>query len=96
MNTTSILRAHAFVGRNIRTVEMLGVLMRILSFSMVGWLGPRSPFFFVWALNTTDAFMLSWCSIIKKDRAYVVLNVFWVLVGMVGMMRASGFLHPAG
>ena len=92
MSTTSILRAHAFVGRNIRTVEMLGVLMRILSFSMVGWLGPRSPFFFVWAFNTCDAVMLSWCSVIKKDPAYILLNVFWIGVGIVGMTRAAGLL----
>ena len=82
---------HAFVRRNIKAIEMLGVFMRIFSFSLVSWLGPMSPFLFVWAFNTTDAVMLSWCSIIKRDRAYTVLNVFWVLVGMVGMMRALGF-----
>ena len=45
----------------------------------------------MWAFNTTDAIMLSWCAIIKKDRAYTVLNVFWVGVGVVGMVRAAGF-----
>ena len=72
---------------------MIGVLMRIFSFSLVSWLGPRSPFLFVWAFNTTDAVMLSWCSIIKKDRAYIVLNVFWIAVGLVGILRAGGFAH---
>ena len=70
---------------------MVGVLMRIFSFSLVSWLGPDSPFFFVWAFNTVDAVMLSWCAIIKKDLAYSTLNVFWVGVGIVGMVRASGF-----
>ncbi|MFI5361572.1 MAG: hypothetical protein ACHQ49_06355 [Elusimicrobiota bacterium] len=46
---------------------------------------------FVWAFNTTDAFFLSWCAILRKDRAYILLNVFWVGVGIVGMIRARGF-----
>jgi hypothetical protein len=84
-------RAHGFVTRHIRTIEMTGVIMRIISFSLVSWLGPKSPFLFVWAFNTTDAVMLSWCSVIKKDRAYILLNVFWIGVGIVGMLRAAGF-----
>jgi len=55
------------VTRNLRTIEMIGVLMRIFSFSLVSWLGPESPFLFVWAFNTADAVMLSWCAFIKKD-----------------------------
>jgi len=72
---------------------MTGVVMRIFSFSLVSWMGPGSPFFFVWGFNTCDAIMLSWCSVIKKDPAYILLNVFWIGVGIVGMMRASGFSH---
>jgi hypothetical protein len=33
--------------------------------------------------------ILSWCSILKKDSAYTLLNVFWIMVGIVGMVRAS-------
>src|SRR6266851_3605449 len=84
-------RLNAAVARNLRTIEMVGVLMRIFSFSLVSWLGPASPFLFVWAFNTVDAILLSWCAIIKKDLAYTVLNVFWVGVGVVGMVRAYGF-----
>lgn len=73
---------------------MLGVLMRIFSFSLVSWLGPESPFLFVWAFNTTDAVILSWCSILKKDNAYTLLNVFWIMVGVVGMIRAGQFAIP--
>jgi hypothetical protein len=82
---------HAFVGRNLKAFEMLGVLMRIFSFSLVSWMGPKSPFLFVWVFNTADAILLSYCAIIKRDSAYTVLNVFWILVGLVGMMRALGF-----
>jgi hypothetical protein len=82
---------NAAVTRYLRTIEMVSVLMRIFSFSLVSWLGPSSPFFFVWAFNTADAIMLSWCAVIRKDPAYTVLNVFWVGVGVVGMVRAAGF-----
>ena len=93
MHVQLLSRLHASVTRNIQMIEMIGVLMRIFSFSLVSWLGPESPFLFVWALNTIDAIMLSWCALIKKDRAYTVLNVFWVGVGVVGMFRAVGFGH---
>ena len=93
MHIWLLSRLNDTVIRNIKMIEMIGVLMRIFCFSLVSWLGPRSPFFFVWAFNTTDAVMLSWCAIIKKDRAYTVLNVFWIGVGLVGMLRAGGFLY---
>lgn len=82
-------RLNLFIFRYIRIIEMLGVLMRIFSFSLVSWLGAESPFLFVWAFNTVDAIILSWCSILKKDRAYTLLNLFWILVGIVGILRAS-------
>jgi len=82
-----------FILKNIRIIEMIEVLMRIFSFSLVSWLGPKSPFMFVWIFNTTDAILLSWCAILKKDQAYTVLNVFWILVGVVGFLRAGNFIH---
>ena len=85
---------NGLVTRNLRAIEMVGVLMRIFSFSLVSWLGPHSPFLFVWAFNTLDAVMLSWCALIKKDAAYSVLNIFWIGVGVVGMIRAYGFTNP--
>jgi hypothetical protein len=75
--------------KHIRKVELVGVLMRISSFSLVSWLGPASPFLFVWIFNTIDAVMLAWCSILKKDLAYSILNVFWVVIGIIGILRAS-------
>ena len=84
---------NAFIFRHIRVVEMTGVLMRIFSFSLVSWLGPASPFMFVWIFNTTDAIILSWCAILKKDQAYTVLNLFWILVGITGILRAGNFIH---
>lgn len=87
-------RLNRAVTMHLRAIEMIGVLMRIFSFSLVSWFGPASPFLFVWAFNTLDAILLSWCAMIKKDPAYTVLNVFWIGVGFVGMFRAGGILHP--
>lgn len=78
------------VATHLKFIEMIGVLMRIFSFSLVSWLGPESPFMFVWVFNTVDAVMLTWCAVLKRDAAYTLLNAFWVLVGLVGIWRASG------
>jgi hypothetical protein len=88
-----ITRANRFVLKYIKQVEMTGVIMRIISFSLVSWLGPTSPFMFVWTFNTIDAVMLSWCALLKKDAAYTTLNLFWVMVGVVGILRAGAWLH---
>lgn len=86
-------RMNDWVLRYLRELEMAGVLMRIFSFSLVSWLGPASPFMFVWIFNTLDAILLSWCAILKKDKAYTLLNVFWIVVGVVGILRAGDVLH---
>jgi hypothetical protein len=72
---------------------MIGVMMRIFSFSLVSWMGPESPFMFVWIFNTIDAVMLTWCAVLKRDSAYTLLNGFWIMVGMVGIARAGNYLH---
>jgi hypothetical protein len=84
---------NAFIFKHIRTVELIGVLMRITSFSLVSWLGPGSPFLFVWIFNTIDAVLLTWCSVLKRDLAYTILNVFWVVLGIVGIFRAGAGIH---
>ncbi|HEX2613373.1 MAG TPA: hypothetical protein VHO02_07255 [Fibrobacteria bacterium] len=83
---------NAFILRHIRIFEMTGVVMRIFSFSLVSWLGPHSPFMFVWIFNTIDAVLLSWCAVLKRDAAYTLLNVFWIFVGLIGILRAGGWI----
>lgn len=78
------------VRANLKKIEMTGVVMRIFSFSLVSWLGPQSPFMFVWVFNTIDAIMLTWCAVLKRDAAYTLLNAFWILIGVVGICRAAG------
>ena len=89
----AINRINLLVRKHMSYIEMTGVLMRIFSFSLVSWMGPASPFLFVWIFNTIDAVMLSWCSVLKKDRAYTMLNMFWIMVGVVGILRAGDFIH---
>ena len=84
---------NAFILAHIKSIELIGVLMRISSFSLVAWLGPASPFMFVWIFNTIDAIMLAWCSVLRKDLAYSILNVFWVIIGIIGILRAGDVLH---
>lgn len=79
-----------FVSTHLKKIEMIGVVMRIFSFSLVSWLGPESPFMFVWIFNTIDAVLLTWCAVLKRDAAYTLLNAFWILVGAIGIWRASG------
>lgn len=75
-----------------KSLEMIGVIMRIFSFSLVSWLGPKSPFLFVWLFNSLDAILLSWCALLKKDIAYSTLNLFWIIVGLVGISRTIGII----
>ena len=82
-----------FVIKHLKSIEMTGVMMRISSFSLVSWMGSESPFMLVWVVNTADAVVLSWCAILKKDQAYTLLNVFWIMVGVVGILRAGAFFH---
>ena len=81
-----------YIKSHLPQMEMLGVIMRIISFSLVSWLGPASPFMFVWIFNTIDAVLLTYCANIRKDPAYTLLNGFWILVGLIGIARAGGWI----
>ncbi|MFZ1642994.1 MAG: hypothetical protein WAV07_16500 [Candidatus Contendobacter sp.] len=89
----NVLKLNQFVVAHLKILEMIGVLMRIFSFSLVSWLGPESPFMFVWIFNTIDAVLLTWCAALKRDSAYTLLNAFWIMVGLVGIARAGSFIH---
>lgn len=84
---------NALIVSNIKALEMIGVVMRIFSFTLVSWLGPQSPFMFVWVINTVDAVLLAWCAALRKDSAYTLLNGFWVLIGIIGIARAGDLIH---
>ena len=81
-----------YIDSHLSQMEMVGVIMRIISFSLVSWLGPASPFMFVWIFNTIDAILLTYCANIRKDPAYTLLNGFWIIVGLIGIARAGGWI----
>lgn len=85
-------RFNAWVRYHHKRLELVGVIMRISSFATVSWMGQATPFMLVWCVNTTDAILLSWCSWTRRDSAYILLNVFWILVGVVGILRAGGLI----
>jgi len=84
---------NSFVLKHIRTFEMIGVVMRIFSFSLVSWLGPNSPFMFVWIFNTIDAILLSWCAILKKGSG-ILSSKYFLDLGRRGWNSTSGELAP--
>lgn len=88
----SFVTVNAFIIANMKGLEMIGVVMRIFSFGLVSWLGPQSPFMFVWILNSVDAALLTWCALLRKDVAYTLLNGFWIFIGLIGIARSGGFL----
>jgi hypothetical protein len=89
----ALMSINRFFIKNMESVELVGVLMRIFSFGLVSWMGPASPFMFVWCVNTLDAILLAWCAVLRKDKAYTLLNGFWIMIGVVGIFRASGVIH---
>ena len=91
---TNIRALNSWIVARLPGLEMAFVLLRIFSFSLMSWMGPSSPFVFVWTLNTLAAVILSWCAILRKDKAYALLNIFWIIVGIVGAVRAISFARP--
>lgn len=88
----SLRGVNEFILTHMKALEMAGVVMRIISFGLVSWLGPASPFLFVWTFNTADAILLTWCAALRKDAAYTLLNSFWILIGVIGIARAAGWM----
>jgi len=74
-------KINLFVIKYIKHIEMAGVLMRIFSFSLVSWMGGGKSVLFVWLLirQTRDTFLVFYP---KKESAYILLNVFWIMVAL--------------
>jgi hypothetical protein len=76
-----------FSNNQIRQIEMIGVITRISMFLLMSLLGPNSPFLIIWTVNSIDSSVLTYCSYLKKDQAYTVLNFFWILVSLFGVLN---------
>ena len=69
----------------LEVLEGFGVAMRIFSFGMLSIMGASTPFLLMWIINTIDAILLTWCAIQRKNRPYILLNSFWLIVGIIGI-----------
>lgn len=68
-------------------LEGFGVAMRIFSFGMLSVMNENTPFLLMWCINTIDAALLTWCAWRRGNRAYIALNIFWLIVGAVGIFN---------
>jgi hypothetical protein len=59
--------------------------MRILAFGMLSLLNKNTPFLSMWIINTIDAVILTYCAWERNNRPYILLNIFWLIVGIVGI-----------
>lgn len=72
-------------------LEGFGVGMRIFSFGMLSILNEGTPFLLMWIINTIDAGLLTWCAWRRGNRAYITLNIFWLIVGAVGIFNTWNY-----
>jgi hypothetical protein len=80
----------------IKWMENIGVVMRIIAFGTLSIMGPHTPFLLMWIWNTIDAIILTYCAWERSNRAYLILNIFWMLVGLVGIYTSifgNGISH---
>jgi len=72
----------------ITTLETIGVGMRILSFGTLSIMNENTPFLTMWIVNTIDALILTYCAYRRENSPYIALNVFWLIVGVIGIWNS--------
>jgi len=82
--------------KSVKLLELIGVVMRIIAFGTLSIMGPDTPFLWMWIWNTVDAVILTYASWERSNRAYLILNIFWMIVGIVGIYTSiygNGISH---
>jgi hypothetical protein len=69
-------------------MEGIGVVMRIAAFGMLSVMGKDTPFLLMWIWNTIDAILLTYCAWERDNKAYIIMNAFWLIVGAVGIYNS--------
>lgn len=69
-------------------LEGIGVVMRILAFATLSIMGKDTPFLTMWVVNTIDAVILTYCAWERSNRSYILLNTFWLIVGLIGIYNS--------
>ena len=72
----------------IELMEGFGVAMRIFSFGMLAIMGKDTPLLTMWIINTLDAVILTYCAWERYNRPYILLNFFWLIVGVIGIINS--------
>jgi hypothetical protein len=72
----------------IKLMEIVGVIMRIIAFGMLSIMGPKTPFLYMWIWNSIDAAILTYAAWERNNKAYIILNIFWMIVGLVGIYNS--------
>jgi hypothetical protein len=69
-------------------MEGVGVVMRIAAFGMLSVMGKDTPFLYMWIWNTIDAVILTYCAWERDNKAYIIMNAFWLIVGAIGIYNS--------
>lgn len=69
-------------------LEGIGVTMRIFAFAMLAIMGKETPLLIMWSINTADAIVLTYCAWERNNRPYILLNIFWLIVGSIGIWNS--------
>jgi len=69
----------------IELLEGIGVIMRIIAFGTLSIMGPDTPFLWMWIWNSIDAVILTYAAWERNNKSYILLNFFWLIVGIVGI-----------
>jgi hypothetical protein len=81
---------------SIKWMEHIGVVMRMIAFGTLSIMGPSTPFLAMWIWNTIDAVILTYAAWERDNKAYIILNFFWLIVGVVGIYTSiygNGITH---
>lgn len=69
----------------IELLEGIGVIMRIIAFGTLSIMGPDTPFLWMWIWNSIDAVILTYAAWERNNKSYILLNFFWLIVGVIGI-----------
>lgn len=80
----------------VKWMEHIGVVMRVLAFGTLSVMGRDTPFLLMWIWNTIDAVILTYAAWERGNKAYIILNAFWCIVGIIGIWTSifgNGITH---
>ena len=74
--------------KQIEFLELIGVIMRIMAFGTLSVMNKDTPFLLMWIWNTIDAIILTYCAWERDNKPYILLNIFWLIVGVIGIYNS--------